>query len=116
MFGNQSKPSRPPRPIRQPDVEVQTIPDVTVLPETSSRNTEENIFVNDRDLNDSELVRKAEKINDIVSPYFIVVVGLLLMDKIFFLGLLLLVVGMFSLLRISIQDIIIWVDNIKKSL
>ncbi|MGF1487648.1 MAG: hypothetical protein ACFBSE_11215 [Prochloraceae cyanobacterium] len=116
MFGRKSEPSRPPRPVRQANVEVETIPDVTVTPETSSRNAEENIFVNDRDLNDSELVRKAESINSVVAPYFIVVVGLLLMDKIFFLGLLLLVVGMFSLLRISIQDIIIWVDNIKKSL
>ena len=116
MFGNRSEPPRPPRPVRQANVEVETIPDVTVTSETSSRNAEENIFVNDRNLNNSELVQKFEGISTIIAPYFILVVGLLLMDKIFFLGLFLLVLGMFSLLKISIQDIIIWIDNIKKSL
>ncbi len=113
MFGNQS---RQPRPIQQPDIEVQTIPDVTVAPETSSKNAQQTIFEKDMDLNNSELVKKVESISAIVSPYFIVVVGLYLMEKNFFLGLFLLVVGMFSLLKVSVQDIIIWFEKIKQSL
>ena len=62
-----------------------------------------------------EFVKNAEKISGIVSPYFTVVVGLILYENNFLLGLVLIVVGMFGVLRISWGDIVKffeWVKNL----
>lgn len=62
-----------------------------------------------------EFVKNAEKISGIVSPYFTVVVGLILYENNFLLGLVLIVVGMLGVLRISWGDIVKffeWVKNL----
>ena len=63
-----------------------------------------------------EVVTIVEKISGIVSPYFIVVVGLVLSDDNFFLGLILIAVGILSLLKVSLTDIIEFFIDIKDGL
>ena len=54
---------------------------------------------------ETQTVQTVEKISGIVSPYFIVIVGLLLSEQNFFIGIILIFVGIFSLLKLSWQDI-----------
>lgn len=61
-------------------------------------------------------VNVVEKISEIISPYFIVVVGLFLYDDNFFLGISLIAVGILSLLKISLKDIGELINTLKKSL
>ena len=72
------------------------------LPETSTSASSE--IVNSEVVN-SELVNTVEKISRIVSPYFIVVVGLSLYDDNFLIGGILIVVGILSLFKVSLQDL-----------
>lgn len=65
------------------------------------------------DLNQQKTVKLVEKISSILSPYFIVIVGLYLYENNFFLGTILILVGIFSLLKISYEDIWQWVEKIK---
>ncbi len=60
-----------------------------------------------------EIVNIVEKISGILSPYFIVLVGLYLYDNNFFIGTLLIFVGIFSLLKLSWKDIKNVLDQIK---
>ena len=64
----------------------------------------------------SELVRNVEKISHIISPYFIVLVGLLLSDDNFLIGTFLIAVGILSLLKVSWQDLTKFGAEIKKAL
>ena len=58
-----------------------------------------------------EVVNVVEKISGIVSPYFIVLVGLFLYEDNFLIGTGLITIGIFSLLKISVQDISKWVKS-----
>jgi hypothetical protein len=60
-----------------------------------------------------EIVNVVEKISGILSPYFIVLVGLFLYENNFFIGTLLIFVGIFSLLKISWKDIKAVLDQIQ---
>ncbi|MGK7915675.1 MAG: hypothetical protein AB4038_09025 [Prochloraceae cyanobacterium] len=109
MFG------KPPKPIQQPDLD--QMPDIMVPPEPSptvETIQQETEFVSESNLEKSELMNKVETVSTIVSPYFIVVVGLLLYDKNFLLSLILLATGILALLKVSFKDIMNLVDNIKK--
>ena len=64
--------------------------------------------------NQPEIVNVIEKISSILSPYFIVLVGLFLYENNFFIGTLLIFVGIFSLLKLSWKDIKILLDQIQK--
>ena len=64
--------------------------------------------------NQSEFVNVVEKISGILSPYFIVLVGLFLYDNNFFIGTLLVFIGIFSLLKLSWKDIKILLDQVQK--
>ncbi len=55
--------------------------------------------------NQTETVQMVEKVSAILSPYFIVIVGLFLADSNFLIGIALVFVGVFSLLKLSWQDI-----------
>ncbi|MGL5806170.1 MAG: hypothetical protein ACRC2R_13620 [Xenococcaceae cyanobacterium] len=57
------------------------------------------------ELEQPEVINIVEKISRIVSPYFIVIVGLSLYQNNFFIGTILILVGIFSLLKISSQDV-----------
>ncbi|NCO74465.1 MAG: hypothetical protein GW795_10710 [Cyanobacteria bacterium] len=58
-------------------------------------------------------VKLVEKISGILSPYFIVIVGLYLYDNNFLFGSILILVGILSLLKISYEDIWQWIEKIK---
>ncbi|MCS6942217.1 MAG: hypothetical protein NZ901_05160 [Geminocystis sp.] len=63
-----------------------------------------------------EIIKVAEKLSSIISPYFIVIVGLYLFDDNFFLGAILILIGIFSLLNISWQDIYNWLEKVREFL
>jgi hypothetical protein len=63
--------------------------------------------------NQPEIVNVVEKISGILSPYFIVLVGLFLYDNNFLIGTLLIFVGIFSLLKLSWKDITLVLDKIQ---
>ena len=60
-----------------------------------------------------QLVKLVEKISGILSPYFIVIVGLYLYDDNFLFGTILIVLGILSLLKVSYQEVGQWVEQIK---
>ncbi|AFZ52219.1 hypothetical protein VKI21_01290 [Cyanobacterium aponinum UTEX 3222] len=76
---------------------------------------------NNEDLFDTELeeidspplVKLVEKISGILSPYFIVIVGLYLYDNNFLFGSILILIGVLSLLKISYEDVLAWIEKIK---
>lgn len=61
----------------------------------------------------SQVVSNVEKISGIVSPYFIVIVGLFLYKDNFLIGTILIAIGILSLLKISWQDILNFIETIK---
>ena len=61
-------------------------------------------------------VKLVEKISGILSPYFIVIVGLYLYDDNFFFGGILILIGILSLLKISYKDIWQGIDKVKNLL
>lgn len=60
-----------------------------------------------------KVVNIVEKISGILSPYFIVLVGLFLYENNFFIGTLLIFVGIFSLLKLSWKDITLALDKVQ---
>lgn len=113
MFGRQPKEDN----IEVPDI---MFPSESELEEATEDDTElsqiSNIEDSSIDEENPEIVTIVEKISGIVSPYFIVVVGLILFDDSFFLGLILVTVGILSLLKISLTDIIALFIEIKEGL
>ena len=63
-----------------------------------------------------EIVQIVEKISGILSPYFIVLVGLLLHKETGFIGTVLIFIGILSLLKISWQDIAYFIEGFKSFL
>jgi hypothetical protein len=61
----------------------------------------------------NELVVTVEKISRIVSPYFLVLVGLALYDNNFLIGTILIVVGILSLLKVTTKDVGNFLDWLK---
>jgi hypothetical protein len=91
-------------------------------PEKQSNNPSiENLMINnisESSTPESEIVQQTtvklvEKISGILSPYFIVIVGLYLYDNNFLFGSILILVGILSLLKISYEDIWQWIEKIK---
>ncbi len=64
----------------------------------------------------SELVNTVEKISRIIAPYFIVVVGLSLYDDNFLIGGILIIVGILSLFKVSLQDVTKAFNSVKNFL
>ncbi len=119
MFGKSSR--------ETPKSEIPTVPDVQPSsnlnvdtgfsqnlsspkssPETSTPETSQVV--------NSELVNTVEKISRIVSPYFIVVVGLSLYDNNFLIGGILIVVGILSLFKVSLKDVTNAFNSVKNFL
>ena len=117
MFGRQPKEDKSPENMEIPDI---MFPSESELAETAEDDTELSQISNRRELpvtkENPEIVTIVEKISGIVSPYFIVVVGLILSDDNFFLGILLIAVGILSLLKISLMDIVEFFIDIKDGL
>ena len=68
---------------------------------------------NVNEIENSQLVNNVEKISRIVSPYFIAIAGLSLYDKNFFIGTILITVGILSLLKVSAKDVAIFLEWLK---
>jgi len=82
--------------------------------ENLTNENNEDLF--DRELEEIDsppLVKLVEKISGILSPYFIVIVGLYLCDNNFLFGSILILIGVLSLLKISYEDVLAWVEKIK---
>lgn len=82
--------------------------------ETSNEDTELSlgqVTMNKTDQN-PESVQVVEKVSNILSPYFIVIVGLFLYDSNFLIGTTLIFVGIFSLLKLSWQDLQRLIDKV----
>lgn len=59
-----------------------------------------------------EVVNVVDKISGILSPYFIVIVGLYLYKTNFLIGFTLITIGICSLLKISLKDVGRWIEGI----
>ncbi len=106
MFG------KPPREPNQP--EVKELPDV-MFPTKPNGDMETGKI--ESELIDSpqpEVVTVVEKISKILSPYFIVLVGLFLYDRNSFIGFLLVATGVISILGFSWSNLPKSIENIKK--
>ncbi|HAC65852.1 MAG TPA: hypothetical protein DCF68_20555 [Cyanothece sp. UBA12306] len=99
MFGKQSK---EPQSLETTDIPEMMFPSQSNLENQSEQYQE---FVEVEETEQPEVVKIVEKISSIISPYFIVIVGLSLYDDNFFLGLILILVGIFSLFKISFSDV-----------
>ena len=116
MFGRQPKDNNPPE---NPEIPEIMFPSESEIEDSAQEDTElSQIKVNlqsKSEENNPEVVNIVEKISGIVSPYFIVVVGLVLYEDNFLLGLLLIIVGILSLLKISWGDITGFFREIKEA-
>lgn len=90
---------KPPNPLTATTPNVVTVPEKTEVSEI-----------------DSESVSNIEKISRIVSPYFIAVVGLSLYEENFFLGTILISVGILSLLKVTAKDVAVFLEWFKEFL
>lgn len=99
-----SKSNQETKTTNQPKVEDLIIPD---------SDTNENKIMSESEQQQPELVKLVEKISGILSPYFVVIVGLYLYDDNFFFGTILILVGILSLLKVSYQDVWLWIEKIK---
>ena len=109
MFSKQNKETK--QPIK-PEVQ-----DFNVASEGAiADSTSENETVKEIDADESPNVSIVEKISGILSPYFIVLVGLYLYDDNFLFGTVLILIGIVSLLKISYEDLVKWFEDLKKFL
>ena len=81
-----------------------------------AQNDQDTVLQREIESEKSELVVNVEKISRIISPYFIVIVGLTLYDSNFLLGLILIATGILYLLKVSTQDIANLWQKIKENL
>ncbi|ACK68107.1 conserved hypothetical protein [Rippkaea orientalis PCC 8801] len=99
MFGRQAK---EPQSSETPDIPEMMFPAQIELENRSEKNKDINQI---SEIEQPEVVKIVEKISGIVSPYFIVIVGLSLYEDNVFLGLVLITIGILSLLKISWSSI-----------
>lgn len=76
-------------------------------------NNDSEFLTSESEIEQQTTVKLVEKISGILSPYFIVIVGLYLYDNNFLFGSILILVGILSLLKISYEDIWQWAEKIK---
>ncbi|MGK7942864.1 MAG: hypothetical protein AB4058_00160 [Microcystaceae cyanobacterium] len=118
MFGRQPKETDSPQSIENPSFppeemttaeEFQEMMANVALEENDQDDTEVTSAAFAVNQTNPEVVMIVEKISNILSPYFIVLVGLFLYKNNVFLGTILIIVGIWSLLKISWNDLIhVW--------
>ncbi len=126
MFTRQPKENNLPEPPLDEENRQDTLSSVAAFEETTEADLEDDpsddteIFTSSRGQEVAAeippVVNMVEKISSILSPYFIVIVGLFLYEDNFLIGTGLITVGILGLLKISLQDVIRWIDSIKKIL
>ena len=107
MFGK--SPREPQKPKMSDLQDIKLSPPISV--EQSS--PQDTLLQKEPDIEEIELVNTVEKISRIVSPYFVVVVGLALYENNFLIGTILIVVGILSLLKVSTKDVGVFLDWLK---
>lgn len=111
MFGK--SPRQPQKPTMSDLQDIKLTPP----PTTTSINSQDTLIQTKTEVIESnELVLTVEKISRIVSPYFVVVIGLALYDSNFFIGTILIVVGILSLLKVTTRDVGNFLDWLKNFL
>jgi hypothetical protein len=112
MFSRQPKDNQPQDPFPQPETKIQ---ETVVPPANSSLEKPPELEVDK-----PEIVIIVEKLSSILSPYFIVLVGLYLYDNdslfSFLFGTILIATGVISILKISGRDINNFLESVKKTL
>ena len=127
MFGKPREPQKPEKlpqkPPERPNLQdIQLPPQIDLEPDSQQDTllqTESKATVKEPELNlepDSELVNTVEKISHIVSPYFVVIVGLALCENNFVIGTILILVGILYLLKVSIKDLANFLEWLKNFL
>ena len=122
MFGKPREPQKPEKLPERPNLQ-----DIELTPPTNLDNSQQDTLLQNESKtiteeseikldSDSELVNTVEKISRIVSPYFVVIVGLALYDNNFLIGTILIVVGILSLLKVSTKDVSSFLEWVKNSL
>ena len=124
MFG---KPPREPQKPETPNlkdvkltpktvVDLNSQQDTLVQPKANTTN-EQSELVRDtppwKDGASSDFVNTVEKISRIVSPYFVVIVGLALYKNNFLIGGILIIVGILSLFKVTTKDVAAFFEGIK---
>lgn len=109
--GNQEKPKD-----KSPIVDELTIDEVDEVDEIEITPDTLPTYLEEIEAEQPATVKLVEKISGILSPYFIVIVGLYLYDDNFFFGGILILIGILSLLKISYQDIWRGIDKVKNLL
>lgn len=109
MFGRSPKENKPSDPSDLLDSMMSS-----QLAKAEEKSKELDIFDSEDEIEEqSEIVRNVENISGIVSPYFIVIVGLFLYERNFLIGTILIAIGILSLLKISWEDILNFIETIK---
>ncbi len=111
MFGKTPRESENQDQFNFPNVNIQSD-----MPGEIYRDHEDQDTVLQSEPEKSELVANVEKISRIVSPYFIVLIGLGLYDSNFLIGLILIVTGILYLFKVSTKDIANAVEWVKDTL
>lgn len=126
MFGKPREP-QPPEKLPEKPPEKPNLKDIQLPPRITLDNSQQDTLlqaaspatVEETQLNlesDSELVNTIEKISRIVSPYFVVIVGLALYENNFLIGTILILVGILSLLKVSTKDVAVFLEWVKNFL
>ncbi|MGL4881189.1 MAG: hypothetical protein ACRC8K_09000 [Waterburya sp.] len=120
MFGK--SPREPQKPTMSDLQDIQLIPPPNTANQNSPQDTllqtKTEVVEKNEETNEetNELVSTVEKISRIVSPYFVVVVGLALYDNNFLISTILIVLGLLSLLKVSTKDVGNFLEWLKKFL
>ncbi|WP_036487940.1 hypothetical protein [Myxosarcina sp. GI1] len=111
MFGKQSaKSQRSEKPQNLQDIQLSP-PETLSAPASQS----DTLFqAEPQVVPESELVNTVEKISRIVSPYFVVIVGLALYENNFLFGTILIATGILSLLKVSANDVAAFFEWLKQ--
>ena len=111
MFGKQSsKQTKLDKPQSLQDIQL-TPPETIATPASQS----DTLFQTEPQVvPESELVNTVEKISRIVSPYFVVIVGLALYENNFLFGTILIATGILSLLKVSAKDVAAFFEWLKR--
>ncbi len=116
MFGKQEKKSQ------EEEMELETTlfeePEIKEMVINPQDKSESELFdlESNLEIKKPDIVNIVEKISKILSPYFIVIVGLYIYDDNFFIGTILITIGIISLLKISYEDVVAWFEGIKNLL
>jgi|GEM_PF-1734663 len=100
----------------EPDDIIDSFPAEVAETELVSNLNDEDIQLKNSWNNQPEIVQVVEKISGILSPYFIVLVGLVLYKENVFIANLLIFIGIFSLLKISWRDLGTFFEGLKNFL